>query len=173
MAKDFSTGTYYTKTEADSELPGTYNTGTTKMTIGSRSDGASNRSFDGTIYWVRIYDEVHTEKQMKAVMENTPTGYTKVKTSGNNLFQNYPNPFSNETTVSYTVATPSWVSLVIYDISGQKVKNLVNKKMDAGTHTVQWDGCNESGGILPGGIYYCRLTVGNSLNRSKKIVLLK
>lgn len=172
-AKDLSTGTYYTKTEADETLPGTYNTGTAAMTIGSRSDGASNRSFDGTVYWARIYDEAHTLENIKAVIEGTITGLDELQASDYGVLQNYPNPFSNETTISFSVTMPSLVSLDIYNILGEKVKSLANKKVSIGNHSVIWDGCNDSGDKLPYGTYFCTIKLDGNMLMSKKLILLK
>ncbi len=55
------------------------------------------------------------------------------------LDQNYPNPFNPSTTISYTLAKNTDVSLKIYDIMGQQVAQLVNQKQSAGVYNVQFD----------------------------------
>ena len=50
-----------------------------------------------------------------------------------------PNPSSNTNTLRYHVASPSWVTIMLYDVSGKPLKVLVNKKVEAGTYTTQWN----------------------------------
>ncbi|MEP6948671.1 MAG: DUF4331 family protein [Ginsengibacter sp.] len=50
-----------------------------------------------------------------------------------------PNPISNSNTLRYHVEVPSQVSIMLYDALGKPVKVLVNKKVEAGTYTTQWN----------------------------------
>ncbi|MDQ7052216.1 MAG: FlgD immunoglobulin-like domain containing protein [candidate division KSB1 bacterium] len=88
------------------------------------------------------------------------------------LSQNYPNPFNPGTTFSYELPTSEHVSLIIYDITGRRVKTLVNQKQAPGTHTVFWDGTNDGGQRLASGVYFYRLKAGNFL-QSRRMVLLR
>jgi hypothetical protein len=63
------------------------------------------------------------------------------------IFQPYPNPFNNTTTISYTMANPGKVNLSVYSITGQKVATLVDSPMAAGTHSVAFDGSGLASGI--------------------------
>lgn len=87
------------------------------------------------------------------------------------LYQNYPNPFNPTTTIEYFVQTihesSQRVNLSIYNLLGQKVATLVDKKQSAGTYTVQWDASE-----LSTGIYIYRLTAGN-YTQIRKAVLIK
>lgn len=75
LSQDVATGEYFSKTNSDTSLSGTYNVGTSPLTIGTRSDGSAARALDGTIYWVRIYDEALSRSQMEAIFESTtPAG---------------------------------------------------------------------------------------------------
>jgi flagellar hook assembly protein FlgD len=88
------------------------------------------------------------------------------------LRQNYPNPFNPTTTVSFTLDQPSEVSLVIYNMLGQKVKTLYQGKANAGTVTRIWDGMNEAGGRVASGVYFYQLKTENRVV-TKKMTLLK
>ncbi|MDP2209753.1 MAG: right-handed parallel beta-helix repeat-containing protein [Bacteroidota bacterium] len=88
------------------------------------------------------------------------------------LYQNYPNPFNSETIIKYCIQKSGNVSLIIYNILGQKVATLVSEHLETGTYKVGWDGKNSSGVNLPSGIYFTRLNIGR-LSRSIKLVLLK
>ncbi|TET43957.1 T9SS type A sorting domain-containing protein [candidate division TA06 bacterium] len=87
------------------------------------------------------------------------------------LLQNRPNPFSSRTLISYQIAARGPVAIDIYDIAGRLVCNLVNGEVNAGTHTVLWDG-TVSGKAVSDGVYICRLS-GEGFALAQKIVLLK
>ena len=84
-----------------------------------------------------------------------------------NLFQNFPNPFNPITTIKYDLPNTSDVSLIIYDILGRKVKELVNTKQEAGRYEVQFNASN-----LASGVYIYQLNAEKYIN-SKKMILLK
>jgi hypothetical protein len=89
------------------------------------------------------------------------------------LYQNYPNPFNSSTTISYSIGaireSPlQQVNLSIYNILGQKVVTLVNKKQPAGNYSVEWD----ASGFVSG-VYFYRLTTDNGFVQSRKLLLLK
>lgn len=73
------------------------------------------------------------------------------------LQQNYPNPFNPSTVIGYYLPSDADVSLTIYDVLGRQVRTLINQHQSAGKHAVKWDGSNESGRNVSGGIYYYRL----------------
>jgi hypothetical protein len=83
------------------------------------------------------------------------------------LQQNYPNPFNPSTRIDFSLGKATNVKLTVYNILGQKVSTLVDNRMDAGLHTVTFDGK-----ILASGVYFYRLEAGNFVS-SKKMLLLK
>jgi exo-beta-1,3-glucanase (GH17 family) len=95
---------------------------------------------------------------------------------GIKLYQNYPNPFNPETTIIYTIAPPILpkgkasvlVNLKVYDVLGREVAVLVNEEQKAGTHYSKFFNINSS---LAGGVYFCRLIVGNYSETTKMIIL--
>ncbi|RMF54335.1 MAG: T9SS C-terminal target domain-containing protein [Calditrichaeota bacterium] len=92
------------------------------------------------------------------------------------LRQNYPNPFNPVTNVEFGLPHGEWVTLKVYDLLGREVKTLVNRRLSAGYHTVQWDGTNDAGQPVASGVYLYRLTVGQaSLSnvQTRKMVLLR
>jgi hypothetical protein len=92
------------------------------------------------------------------------------KASG--LGEAYPNPFNPETDISLTVPERTQVSLIIYNILGEKVKTLVSEEMAAGIYTLHWNGRDEAGNSVATGIYFYRLKT-ESFDQTKKMVLMK
>ena len=83
---------------------------------------------------------------------------------------NYPNPFSDMTNIPLTVRQRGPVSLKILDIRGNEITTLVSGVLEPGTRTIRWNGTDNRGHKLPGGIYLYRLTTGNS-TETRKLVL--
>lgn len=88
------------------------------------------------------------------------------------LLQNYPNPFNPTTAISFDLPRTCDVVLEIYNITGQRVANLVNEPMETGRHTVQWDSRDTNGNQVATGIYLYRLRAGDFID-TKKMILLK
>ena len=88
------------------------------------------------------------------------------------LAQNFPNPFNPTTKISFNLPVNSNVSLEIYNLVGEKVKDVYNGALEAGSHTYEVNGSD-----LSSGIYVYRLTVaaenGTNFVASKKMTLLK
>jgi hypothetical protein len=69
------------------------------------------------------------------------------------LAQNYPNPFNASTVLSYAVSTNAVIELSIYDVLGQKVRQLVKESVRPGIYTVHWDGRDTANHPLASGLY--------------------
>ena len=95
----------------------------------------------------------------------TPSSYS--------LDQNYPNPFNPSTVIRYGLRSRSTVRLVIFNILGQKVDELVNGDQNEGYHVVTW---NPS---APSGVYFCRIDAASIDNPAdhftqiRKMILMK
>ena len=85
---------------------------------------------------------------------------------------NYPNPFNPTTTINYSLKENSKVSLKIYNIKGQKVKQLFNDQLSAGEHSVIWNGTDNNGKSVSSGIYFYKLRTAN-FEKTKKMILMK
>jgi len=84
-----------------------------------------------------------------------------------NLFQNYPNPFNPSTIIRYQIPVAGDVLLKIYDVLGNEVATLVNDRVEAGKHSVNFDARN-----LSSGLYIYKLQSVNFV-QSRKMILLK
>ncbi len=89
------------------------------------------------------------------------------------LFQNYPNPFNPTTTIEFSIQNNSKVELAIYNIKGQKIKTLAQNDFNKGSHSIIWNGDNESGNPVSSGIYFYKLRVDGKAEAVKKCLLLK
>ncbi|UCC78409.1 MAG: T9SS type A sorting domain-containing protein [Candidatus Zixiibacteriota bacterium] len=83
------------------------------------------------------------------------------------LLRNYPNPFNTSTTIEFTLAEPTEIELSIYNVLGQKIAILCDKRKPAGKHAITWDA-----GVAPSGLYFARLGSGGD-SRAIKMLLLK
>jgi len=88
------------------------------------------------------------------------------------LAQNYPNPFNPTTTIKYSLPKAETVTLTIYNMLGQKVKELVNLKQQAGNYSIVWDATDRNGVTVPTGVYFYRIEAG-SFVKVHKMILLK
>ncbi|MCF8297479.1 MAG: T9SS type A sorting domain-containing protein [Saprospiraceae bacterium] len=75
----------------------------------------------------------------------------------NILDQNYPNPFSNETSIKYDLKNSSKVVISVYNLYGQKVAVLLDEYQSSGTKTINWNATNSNGDKLKAGIYIYEL----------------
>ena len=85
---------------------------------------------------------------------------------------NYPNPFNPTTKINYSLNENSKVSLKVYNIKGQKVKTLIDEKMEAGEHSIIWNGRDSNSNRVGSGIYFYKLKAGD-FQKVKKMLLLK
>tara|TARA_Y100001970_G_scaffold134162_1_gene165212 strand:- start:4206 stop:7337 length:3132 start_codon:yes stop_codon:yes gene_type:complete len=88
------------------------------------------------------------------------------------LHQNYPNPFNPYTTIKYYVPESNDIDLIIYNIKGEKVKNLYSGYINSGYYSIIWDGKSDSGFELPSGIYMVSFNFNNK-TISNKVVKIK
>ena len=88
------------------------------------------------------------------------------------LYQNYPNPFTSQTTFQYDVAEATSVKIYIYNTLGQLVKTIDRGDNSIGTHTVEWDGKNDDGDTLSSGVYFYQLRT-KDFNKTMKMLLVK
>ncbi|MGH7456095.1 MAG: FlgD immunoglobulin-like domain containing protein, partial [bacterium] len=110
----------------------------------------------------------------KAFVENQTPSLVTLKEYA--LRQNYPNPFNPATLIRYQIpahtAKPLQVQLRIFNTLGQLVRTLVESKPDVGFYEVIWDGKDNSGQLLPSGVYFYRLMAGD-FQQTRKMTLLR
>lgn len=90
----------------------------------------------------------------------------------NTLYHTSPNPFRSATQINYSVANESKVKLVVYNVLGQQIKTLVNKKLLRGHYETTWDAKDDKGRKMSDGIYFVRLE-SEGFKQTQKVILLK
>jgi hypothetical protein len=89
------------------------------------------------------------------------------------LQQNYPNPFNPATIINYDIPFDARVTIEVFNITGQKVAELVNQEQSAGYYSVDFGGSNLSSGVYIYRIVVSDKTTGNNFTSTKKMMLLK
>jgi hypothetical protein len=88
------------------------------------------------------------------------------------LMPSGPNPFNPVTMLRFRVPSRSKVKLAIYDVTGRRVRVLVDGLLPPGVHERAWDGRSDSGETLSSGVFFARLKIGK-FEQKRKLVILK
>jgi hypothetical protein len=84
------------------------------------------------------------------------------------LFQNYPNPFNPETNIKYILKEKGHVRIIVYNIEGKEVTELLNKEQLQGEYKLR-----VSGRDLASGVYFYSMFAGDRLVDTKKLIIIK
>ncbi len=87
------------------------------------------------------------------------------------LFQNQPNPFSPETQIAFDLPQAGPVELVICSVDGRLIRRLVKDTREAGRYTASWNGRDDEGEKVGGGIYFYRI-IAPGVEESRRMILL-
>jgi len=112
--------------------------------------------FGGKDVWVVKTDENGTDIENPSIPQTTE------------LYQNYPNPFNPDTEISYFLSEDAQVKISINNIKGELVGELINTRVNAGNHSVLFNGS-----ALSSGLYLYTLEVNGMIIQSKKMLMLK
>ena len=88
------------------------------------------------------------------------------------LYPGFPNPFNSGTRIRFDLDQPQTVRMAIYNLNGQQLKILQDGVLEAGRHTLFWDGTGRSGTPLASALYLCRVE-SSQYTRTIKLLLLK
>ncbi len=134
-----------------------------------------NGLVNGTTYLsevTAVYDEGESDP-INYEFTYTGTGIGNILPLITELNGNYPNPFNPETTISFsTTESTENTELTIYNLKGQKVKTLINKKLPTGNHQVVWNGKDENCKPVSSGIYFYKMKAGE-YTFTKKMILIQ
>ena len=87
------------------------------------------------------------------------------------LKQNHPNPFNSKTVIKFDLLDMAHTELNIYDLKGNKIKTLVEKVLNPGTHSISWDGMDFNNHKISSGVYFYYIKI-KGLAQAKKMILL-
>jgi len=128
---------------------------------------------DAYWYWLEARDNsgsTTTFGPVSITIPETSVGDELLTNSANILNQNHPNPFRNNTEISFSVTqTSRFVTLDIFNIKGQKVQQF---SIDGSRSSIKWNGRDESGKPVAAGIYFYRLQT-EDFSAMKKMVLIR
>ncbi len=88
------------------------------------------------------------------------------------LFAARPNPFNPVTTLGFSMRNDGVAEMAVFDLTGRRVRTLVDGFIPAGDHETTWDGIDDRGTPVASGVYFYRLRVGDSLE-TRRMVLVK
>ncbi|MBN2354869.1 PQQ-binding-like beta-propeller repeat protein [candidate division KSB1 bacterium] len=86
------------------------------------------------------------------------------------MVQNYPNPFNQSSVIQYRLLTAANIELNIYNLSGARVRTLIQGIRPAGLHEVVWDSRDDAGRLVSSGIYWIRMIAGEQVKFFKMSV---
>jgi hypothetical protein len=123
-------------------------------------------------YWLEDVDRQSYRRIHGPTTATLGSGVVKDKIpAAVSLAQNYPNPFRATTEIIYGLPVDSAVNLTIYNLLGQTVRTLVDEHQPAGFRVAGWDGRNDVGAEVSGGIYFYVLRAGDHMEVKKMTFL--
>jgi hypothetical protein len=123
------------------------------------------RDSKNTVVWAnQTWSLSNIESNIEHYKNNVPSKFS--------LHQNYPNPFNGETQIRYEVSKSDFITLKVYNSSGQLIRTIVNGKEKQGIYDITWNGMDEKGQIVSSGIYIYILQYGN-VRLHQKMMYLK
>ena len=135
----------------------------------------TSTGFAGKMDEFRLYRRALTPAEVTEMWNSDPggcglTGITTINSeipATYTLSQNYPNPFNPVTNIKFSIPKSEFVKIVIFDVLGREVANLVNDQLTAGLYNVDFDASN-----LSSGAYFYRIEAGSFI-QTKKMLLVK
>jgi subtilisin family serine protease len=133
-------------------------------------------------YTLGTFQEMQPNIQLTKAILSDPTGKNVITSVYNNgsplipteyyLNQNYPNPFNSTTTIEFGLPEKTDVTITIYNVLGQLVREYRLGEMNPGRYKIQWDGRNQMGNIVASGVYFYRMHTPQ-FTKVRKLVLIK
>jgi hypothetical protein len=125
-------------------------------------------------HWPEFHANAHRNGFYGYEVPTAAPGNYRAPVTRAGLEQNYPNPFNPVTTIRFHIPPDraGRVSLVVYDVTGARVKTIIDGPLPAGIHTRRWDGTDLHGNRVGSGVYFYRLGMPGLVD-TRKMVLLK
>ena len=113
---------------------------------------------------------------MACTATEPPTGTDEGPAFVTRLLPPRPNPFNPLTTIEYSIAVDSHVTIRIFDAAGRVVRTLVDSQVEAGPHASVWDGASDAGSRAASGVYFLKMKTAagaGAFRANRTLVLLK
>jgi flagellar hook assembly protein FlgD len=105
-------------------------------------------------------------------VSNSVEQENKVVKPFSRLSQNHPNPFNPSTQIDFYISHENRVELTIFNIRGQRIRDLHSGTLPAGRHSIQWDGNDNNNNEVSSGVYFYQLKT-DSETHTRRMLLLK
>jgi hypothetical protein len=138
---------------------------TDRQLVLSTADGKLGNTIMSGVGRVKIADP-----SVKGVVIRVTEGLALPKEFA--LGQNYPNPFNPSTRFTVDVPKIADVTVAVYDILGRQITTLLTGQQTAGVKTIEWDGTDARGTVVPTGVYFVRMSA-EDFSATHKIMLMK
>lgn len=115
---------------------------------------------------------VQGETGVLVIADSAASRFTDPGLPAFQLSQNYPNPFNGQTLISFELRAGANVQLIVYNVMGQSVRQLIHGFHYPGSYTAIWDGTNAAGQKVGSGIYFYRLNAGQEAS-TKRLLFMK
>lgn len=125
-----------------------------------------------TYYVTALYEDGLESAPSIEIVINPVSGENPDVPLATSLLGNIPNPFNPITKINFALKQDAKVTLGVYNVKGQLVKELVNEKLSTGLHNIVWEGDDESGNKVSSGIYFYRME-SDDYAKTKKMIMLK
>ncbi len=116
------------------------------------------------------FDDIDLDWQ--PLITNAPQDPADDTPAPSQLLGNYPNPFNPSTTIVFELARAGRATLAIFDVSGRRLRVLLDGRQEAGRREVFWDGRNDGGRAMASGVYFARLGTEHG-DQARRLMLLK
>ena len=126
------------------------------------SFGRKNENFDS---WVYFENPTPLSKNIYLDIQN------EVEIPNKFDLTNFPNPFNPITQICFALNIESNIKLSIYNLGGEEIRVLINKKLESGKHYIDWDGRNNESLAVSSGIYFCLLETQNQILHHKMVLI--
>lgn len=133
----------------------------------------AGKSYKVTFFTQTPYDSFPANDTLTTTVYSTTGIEEDIELPGIfSISESFPNPFSHHITINYFCPSESRASIEVYDLTGRLVRTLLDGTVDAGSHTLVWDGNDDLGKRLPGGAYFLRFDAGEH-SVTRKLLLMR
>ncbi|HKJ40993.1 MAG TPA: T9SS type A sorting domain-containing protein, partial [Sunxiuqinia sp.] len=122
----------------------------------------------------KIYAQIaHFSTIVARPGKSSTTNVNDLKQPAEGFLDNYPNPFSNQTTLRFKVAEKAHVSIDVYSLNGQKIRSLVDRDYQVGSYELLWNARNENNAPVAPGVYIGRMMIDQKVKYTTRMLIAK